>query len=157
PERPAAQQRLDVLAGHRQRADPDLRRRPRRAAQQQRAHVAGAAPARSSFPPSPPSPNVHPEVERMQKHSRIPRSLVAVAATAALVLLVVSQASGAKQASGTQLGESSPVLSNPNQQAIAHGEDLAAKQAGWSVKHLDANLSPSKQVSDVDTFVNLGV
>ena len=56
-----------------------------------------------------------------------------------------------------QLGESSPVLSNPNQQAIAHGEDLAAKQEGWTVKHLDANLSPSKQVSDVDTFINLGV
>jgi len=93
----------------------------------------------------------------MPKHNRFPRALLAVAAAAALVLLVVSQASGAKQASGLQLGESSPVLSNPNQQAIAHGEDLAAKQEGWTVKHLDANLSPSKQVSDVDTFINLGV
>ncbi len=92
----------------------------------------------------------------MPKHSRIPSALVAVAALAALVLVVVAPASGAKSAP-VQLGESSPVLSNPNQQAIAHGEDLAAKQAGWTVKHLDANLSPSKQVSDVDTFINLGV
>jgi ribose transport system substrate-binding protein len=93
----------------------------------------------------------------MPKHSTVSRGLVAVAATAALVLLAVGQASGAKSASGLRLGESSPVLSNPNQQAIAHGEDLAAKLEGWSVKHLDANLSPSKQVSDVDTFINLGV
>jgi ribose transport system substrate-binding protein len=81
---------------------------------------------------------------------------VAVAALAALILIAVAPASGAKQAA-VQLGESSPVLSNPNQQAIAHGEDLAAQQEGWTVKHLDANLSPSKQVSDIDTFVNLGV
>ena len=93
----------------------------------------------------------------MPKHSRIPRALAALTAAAALVLLAVTAASGAKSAGGLQLGESSPVLSNPNQQAIAHGEDLAAKQEGWTVKHLDANLSPSKQVSDVQTFINLGV
>jgi ribose transport system substrate-binding protein len=92
----------------------------------------------------------------MPKHSRIPSALAAVAALAALILVAVAPASGAKSAA-VQLGESSPVLSNPNQQAIAHGEDLAAKQEGWKVKHLDANLSPSKQVSDVDTFINLNV
>ena len=93
----------------------------------------------------------------MPKHSLIARALVALIATAALVMLAVGPASAARSAAGLRLGESSPVLSNPNQQAIAHGEDLAAKLEGWSVKHLDANLSPSKQVSDVDTFVNLGV
>jgi ribose transport system substrate-binding protein len=92
----------------------------------------------------------------MPKHSRSSDAFVALAAAITLVLLAVGQASGAKSA-GLQLGESSPVLSNPNQQAIAHGEDLAAKQEGWTVKHLDANLSPSKQVSDVQTFINLGV
>ena len=92
----------------------------------------------------------------MTKFRRIPRRLLAAPLAVALILLVAGQASGSRYAS-IQLGESSPVLSNPNQQAIAHGEDLAAKQEGWSVKHLDANLSPSKQVSDVDTFVNLGV
>ena len=92
----------------------------------------------------------------MTKFRRIPRRLLAAPLAVALILLVAGQASGSRSAS-IQLGESSPVLSNPNQQAIAHGEDLAAKQEGWTVKHLDANLSPSKQVSDVDTFVNLGV
>jgi ribose transport system substrate-binding protein len=93
----------------------------------------------------------------MPKRNPILRMLLVLPVLAALVLAGGSQAFGAKSATGLQLGESSPVLSNPNQQAIAHGEDLAAKQEGWSVKHLDANLSPSKQVSDVDTFVNLGV
>jgi len=93
----------------------------------------------------------------MPKHTVLSRTFVALAATSVLVLLAVASASGAKSVGGLKLGESSPVLSNPNQQAIAHGEDLAAKQEGWSVKHLDANLSPSKQVSDVDTFINLGV
>ncbi len=93
----------------------------------------------------------------MPKLNRIPRSLVALPFVAALLLLAVGSAAGARSASGLQLGESSPVLSNPNQQAIAHGEDLAAKLEGWSVKHLDANLSPSKQVSDIDTFINLKV
>ena len=65
----------------------------------------------------------------MPKHSRIPSALVAVAALAALILVVVAPASGAKSAA-VQLGESSPVLSNPNQQAIAHGEDLAAQAGG---------------------------
>ena len=93
----------------------------------------------------------------MPKHNLITRAVAALAAASALVLLAVGAASGAKSATGLRLGESSPVLSNPNQQAIAHGEDLAAKLEGWSVKHLDANLSPSKQVSDVDTFINLNV
>src|SRR5580765_150381 len=93
----------------------------------------------------------------MSKHNVITRAFAALAAASALVLLAVGSASGAKSATGLKLGESSPVLSNPNQQAVAHGEDLAAKLEGWSVKHLDANLSPSKQVSDVDTFINLGV
>src|SRR5690348_5157377 len=92
----------------------------------------------------------------MPKFRPIPRRLLAAPLALALVLFVAAQASGSRSAS-IQLGESSPVLSNPNQHAIAHGEDLAAKQEGWSVKHLDANLSPSKQVSDVDTFVHLNV
>ena len=55
------------------------------------------------------------------------------------------------------IGESSPVASNPNQQAITYGLIQAAKRYGWKVRTLDANLSPDKQVSDVDTFINLKV
>jgi len=90
--------------------------------------------------------------------SRFARIFFALLVVQIAALLVVgNQAFGARSAGGLLLGESSPVLSNPNQQAIARGEDLAAKQYGWTVKHLDANLSPSKQVSDVDTFINLKV
>jgi ribose transport system substrate-binding protein len=78
-----------------------------------------------------------------------------VAVVTATVALVLTSAVGALAA--TTIGESSPVASNPNQQAITYGERQAAKSYGWSVKMLDANLSPDKQVSDVDTFVNLGV
>src|SRR5579859_3967999 len=94
----------------------------------------------------------------MPSFNRSARPLVALLAVAAAALVAAGgQALGAKSAAGLLLGESSPVLSNPNQQAIAYGEDQAAKHYGWTVKHLDANLSPSKQVSDVDTFVNLHV
>jgi ribose transport system substrate-binding protein len=104
-----------------------------------------------------PAHNPRLEVARMPKFSRFRNFAVALVAAQAVAVLAAGQALGAKSASGLLLGESSPVLSNPNQQAIAHGEDLAASQYGWSVKHLDANLSPSKQVSDVDTFINLKV
>jgi ribose transport system substrate-binding protein len=72
--------------------------------------------------------------------------------TMAVVLVTAVTALGADE-----IGESSPILSNPNQQAITRGEQLAAKTFGWKVKTIDANLSPDKQVSDVDTLVNLGV
>jgi ribose transport system substrate-binding protein len=82
------------------------------------------------------------------------RFRVAASIVAAGALVATASAFGA---AGLQLGESSPVASNPNQQAITRGEDLAAKHYGWTVKTLDANLSPDKQVSDVDTFISLKV
>ena len=82
------------------------------------------------------------------------RLLCAGAVVAVCALAATASSFGA---GGLQLGESSPVASNPNQQAITRGEDLAAKSYGWTVKTLDANLSPDKQVSDVDTFINLKV
>jgi ribose transport system substrate-binding protein len=82
-----------------------------------------------------------------------PRLVAAVGALALGVLAVSAAASGA----AVPLGESSPVASNPNQQAITYGENQAAKKYGLTVKTLDANLSPDKQVSDIDTFINLKV
>lgn len=67
-----------------------------------------------------------------------------------------SEAGGAK-AGSVLIGESSPVASNPNLQALTHGGSETAKQLGWRYRMLDANLSSDKQVSDVDTLVNLGV
>jgi ribose transport system substrate-binding protein len=92
----------------------------------------------------------------MPSSSRFARVIAAPVVVLAISLALGAQAFGAKS-SGLLLGESSPVLSNPNQQAIAYGEDQAAKHFGWTVKHLDANLSASKQVEDVDTFINLKV
>jgi ribose transport system substrate-binding protein len=77
------------------------------------------------------------------------RLAVAVATTtAALAVTATGLAAGI-------IGDANPVASNPNQQAITKGEAQAAKAYGWSVKTLDANLSPDKQVSDVDAFISL--
>jgi ribose transport system substrate-binding protein len=73
----------------------------------------------------------------------------------AAVAVAALAATMAATAAGQLIGESSPVASNPNQQAITYGQRQAAKQLGFSFKMLDANLSPDKQVSDVDTFINL--
>ena len=79
-----------------------------------------------------------------------------VIATLALVgLVTVASASARDGAQAPLIGESSPVASNPNQQAITRGQREASKLLGWRFKTLDANLSPDKQVSDVDTFINL--
>ncbi len=72
-------------------------------------------------------------------------------------LMAVALVTGVSAFAADDIGESSPILSNPNQQAITRGEQLAAKTFGWKVKTIDANLSADKQVSDVDTLVNLGV
>jgi ABC-type sugar transport system substrate-binding protein len=72
-------------------------------------------------------------------------------------MMAVALVTAVSALAADEIGESSPILSNPNQQAITRGEQLAAKTFGWKVKTIDANLSPDKQVSDVDTLVNLGV
>jgi ribose transport system substrate-binding protein len=81
------------------------------------------------------------------------RRLGMALATTAVTLVTAVSASAA----GPEIGESSPILSNPNQQAITRGEQLAAATFGWKVKTIDANLSSDKQVSDIDTLTNLGV
>jgi ribose transport system substrate-binding protein len=79
------------------------------------------------------------------------RKRVGVAVAAATVAL----AAAATGFAADVIGDANPVASNPNQLAITKGEQQAAKAYGWSVKTLDANLSPDKQVSDVDAFISL--
>jgi ribose transport system substrate-binding protein len=98
----------------------------------------------------------------MTRTSNTARTLVlALAAAVALAALIASsrasEATAGPRAPATILiGESSPVASNPNQQAITYGQREAAKRLGWRFRSLDANLSPDKQVSDIDTLINLG-
>jgi ribose transport system substrate-binding protein len=48
----------------------------------------------------------------------------------------------------------SPVGSQPGQQQVAFGLERASDENGWSWRILDANLSPDRQVSHVDTLIN---
>ena len=108
-----------------------------------------------------PTTNVFPDPRRPPTKGKAMSQFVNRArfSAAAAVVAVCALAATASSfgAGGVRLGESSPIASNPNQQAITRGQVLAAKAYGWTVKTLDANLSPDKQVSDVDTFINLKV
>lgn len=84
--------------------------------------------------------------------------LLAAVTVIALALVAARTASPATLGGSGKIliGESSPVASNPNQQAITHGQRVAAAKYGFAFKSLDANLSADKQVSDIDTFISLG-
>jgi ribose transport system substrate-binding protein len=54
------------------------------------------------------------------------------------------------------IGNSDPIAANPGSQAIVHGAEVAAQALGWDYRNLDSNLSADKQVTDLNTLVNLG-
>lgn len=54
------------------------------------------------------------------------------------------------------IGNSDPIAANPGSQAIVHGAQKAAEALGWEYRNLDANLSADKQVTDLNTLLNLG-
>lgn len=55
------------------------------------------------------------------------------------------------------VGHVSPHLSNPTLAALNLGQQRAAKELGWTVRTLDAKLSPETQATDLETLVNLKV
>lgn len=55
---------------------------------------------------------------------------------------------------GGEIVYASPVASQPGQQEVFKGMEDAAKELGWSASVLDSNLSPEKQVSNIETAVN---
>lgn len=65
-------------------------------------------------------------------------------------------ASEAGKPSGKKIviGYSDPAAANPTQQAVARGQQEASKELGWELIHEDANLSPSKQVSDIESLIS---
>jgi ribose transport system substrate-binding protein len=58
---------------------------------------------------------------------------------------------------GIVVGHVNPHLSNPTLQALKLGQERAAQALGWKVRTLDADLTPDKQVTSLDTLVNLDV
>jgi ribose transport system substrate-binding protein len=73
----------------------------------------------------------------------------------ALVALYAAACSA--QAQETLVGYISPIAAQPGQQLINAAIEQAAKEKGWQYRVLDANLSADRQVSHVDTLLNLGV
>lgn len=55
------------------------------------------------------------------------------------------------------VGHVNPNLSNPILQALHLGQERAAATLGWEVRELDADLTPDKQVTHIDTLINLDV
>lgn len=92
------------------------------------------------------------------------------AAGAALVAAVALAACGSDDSSSTTSGSTSggsgggggdttvayisPVGAQIGQQQVNFGLEGAARIEGWNVRVLDANLSPDRQVSHVDTLIN---
>lgn len=62
-------------------------------------------------------------------------------------------ASAAGGTSGLKVAYSSPVASQPGQQIVTNGLNAGAKELGWEVNVIDANLSPDQQVSNVQTMI----
>jgi ribose transport system substrate-binding protein len=61
-----------------------------------------------------------------------------------------------KGGKGAKVAYISPVAAQPGQQEINLGLEAGAKELGWETDVLDANLSPDKQVANVDTAIAQG-
>lgn len=61
---------------------------------------------------------------------------------------------GGGDGSGGTIAYVSPVGSQPGQQQVSFGLEKAAAENGWKYRVLDANLSPDRQVSHIDTLIN---
>jgi ribose transport system substrate-binding protein len=65
-----------------------------------------------------------------------------------------SDAAPDKGGKGAKVAYISPVAAQPGQQEINLGLEAGAKELSWSTDVLDANLSPDKQVANVDTAIS---
>lgn len=67
------------------------------------------------------------------------------------------EATSSEPATDVVVGHVSPNLSNPTLGALELGQERAADALGWSLRTVDAGLSPEKQVNHLDTLMNLEV
>lgn len=82
------------------------------------------------------------------------RNLTNIAIRLLTVLVVFSFTGGFAIAQQKfTFAESNPVASNQHQMAFSYGKKEMAKLVGGNLITADANLSPSKQVTDIDTFI----
>lgn len=70
-----------------------------------------------------------------------------------IVLAGLFLAGGFAAAAEYKFAESNPVASNQHQMAFNYGKKEMCKLLGAKFISADANLSPSKQVADIDTFI----
>ncbi len=61
--------------------------------------------------------------------------------------------SASAEGGGKKVAYLSPVAAQPDQQEIADGMKRGAEHLGWTFRVLDANLSPDRQVANVDTAI----
>ncbi|UGS33825.1 sugar ABC transporter substrate-binding protein [Capillimicrobium parvum] len=78
------------------------------------------------------------------------------ASTAASTTSADSSAPPDKGGKGAKVSYISPVAAQPGQQEVNLGLEMGAKELGWETNVLDANLSPDKQVANVDTAITQG-
>lgn len=65
-----------------------------------------------------------------------------------------SSAAPDKGGEGAEVAYISPVAAQPGQQEINLGLEAGAEELGWETSVLDSNLSPDKQVANIDTAIS---
>ena len=76
--------------------------------------------------------------------------------TGALCLGVAGGVPAAAGAADILIGNIAPIASEPGLAVLSAAIESFAAAEGWNYRMLDANLSPDRQVSHVDTFITLG-
>lgn len=88
----------------------------------------------------------------MRKNRRF-TTFVAAGVGAALALAGCGSSSSSGGKDSVSVAYSSPVGSQPSQQALSQGLKAGAKELGWKLTITDANLSADNQVSNVQTMI----
>ncbi|MFC6762388.1 hypothetical protein ACFQFQ_27210 [Sulfitobacter porphyrae] len=73
-----------------------------------------------------------------------------------IAALCLAASAATVSAQETMVGFVSPIASQPGQALASEIMEKMAGDLGWQYRMLDANLSPNRQVSHVDTLVTLG-
>jgi ribose transport system substrate-binding protein len=79
----------------------------------------------------------------------------AAAATTTTAAATTTTAAGGTNINGTKytFAESNPVASNQHQMAFSYGKQEMCKLVGAAFVTADANITPAKQVADIETFI----